>query len=189
MQKNKTTRKSLKKKSIENIEDYNSDGASVYCSTYRKYNSYMLEGAWVTLSMFNSYDEFMDFCRQLHADEDDPELMFPDYRDFPGELYSESCIDEDTFNKIVAYDNMSNEMQEAFEAYIEVTGNNNISDFEESFEGKYNTEYDFAVHYLNELYDLEKMMGNLAPYFDYESFADDLFLGDFVFWRGYVFGM
>lgn len=32
---------------------------------------------------FNSYDDFIDFCKAIHADEEDPELMAQDYEGFP----------------------------------------------------------------------------------------------------------
>ena len=34
--------------------------------------------------------------------------------------------------------------------------------------------YDVAYNLVNECYDLEKMLGNLASYFDYNAFARDL---------------
>lgn len=52
---------------------------SVYCGTYAKYNDGNLCGLWLDLSTFDGYDEFINFCKALHADEDDPELMFQDY--------------------------------------------------------------------------------------------------------------
>ena len=60
---------------------------SVYCGTYRKYNEGSIFGAWLDISKFSDYDEFIDVCRQLHADEEDPELMFQDYEGFPSLLY------------------------------------------------------------------------------------------------------
>ena len=46
---------------------------SVYCGTYGKYNNGSLFGLWLDITKFNDYDEFIDVCRQLHADEEDPE--------------------------------------------------------------------------------------------------------------------
>lgn len=40
-------------------------------------------------------------------------------------------------------------------------------------------EEDFARHIVNECYDLERSMGNLADYFDYERFGRKLFLYDY----------
>lgn len=48
---------------------------SVYVGTYGKYNDGSLCGLWIDLSSFNSYDDFIEFCKAIHADEEDPELM------------------------------------------------------------------------------------------------------------------
>ena len=48
---------------------------SVYVGTYAKYNEGSLCGLWVDLSSFDDYDEFINFCKAIHADEEDPELM------------------------------------------------------------------------------------------------------------------
>ncbi|MBD5258858.1 MAG: antirestriction protein ArdA [Barnesiella sp.] len=40
-------------------------------------------------------------------------------------------------------------------------------------------EEDFARHIIEECYNLEKMMGNHANYFDYEAFARELFNWDY----------
>jgi len=53
--------------------------------------------------------------------------------------------------------------------------------------GQYDSEEDFAEQYVNECLDLQKMMGYLANYFDYEKFARDLFMSDYTFMDGYVF--
>ena len=62
------------------IVDYLWDQPAIYCGTYKKYNEGSLFGAWLDLRTFDSYEEFIDVCKQLHADEEDPELMFQDYR-------------------------------------------------------------------------------------------------------------
>ena len=48
---------------------------SVYVGTYGKYNDGSLCGLWIDLSSFDDYDDFINFCKAIHADEEDPELM------------------------------------------------------------------------------------------------------------------
>ena len=50
----------------------------VYVGTYGKYNAGSIDGAWIDLDKFNSYDEFLAACRKLHHDEHDPEFMIQD---------------------------------------------------------------------------------------------------------------
>ena len=167
--------------------EYLWDQPAIYCGTYKKYNEGSLFGAWLDLRTFDSYDEFIDVCTQLHADEEDPEFMFQDYQCFPEYWYSESCMDEDTFDKIIAFVQMDDDRQKAFKAYVSATGNDSISAFEEDYEGEYDSEEDFASYIVSELYDLERMMGSLSYYFDYKAFARDLFMSDYIFEDGYVF--
>ena len=88
---------------------------SVYVGTYGKYNDGSLCGLWIDLSSFDDYDEFINFCKAIHADEDDPELMAQDYEGFllrkrqaddPRQWYSESGMDEDDFEHILEYSDM-----------------------------------------------------------------------------------
>lgn len=81
---------------------------------------------------------------------------------------------------------MDDDKQKAFKAYVSATGDDSISDFEDCYEGEYDSEEDFATHIVNECYDLERMMGNLSYYFDYKAFARDLFISDYIFEDGYV---
>ena len=176
---------------LESISGYTVDNLwdqpAIYCGTYKKYNEGSLFGAWLDLRTFDSYDEFIDVCTQLHADEEDPEFMFQDYQCFPEYWYSESCMGEEVFNKIIAFIHLEDDRQKAFKAYVSATGNDSISDFEEDYEGEYDSEEDFASYIVSESYDLERMMGNLAMYFDYKAFARDLFISDYIFEDGYVF--
>ena len=177
---------------IEQIHDaYGSNvsgNPSIYCGTYGKYNDGDISGMWLDLTKFCDYEEFMDVCRQLHIDEEDPELMFQDYDSFPAEFYSESCIDEDTFDKIQQYGNLSSSMKEAMDDYLELGMDFDLDNFYEAYQGKWDSKEEFAQNLIDELYDIENMMGSLARYFDYATFADDLFDTDYSMGEnGHVF--
>lgn len=152
---------------------------SVYCGTYGKYNDGSLFGAWLDLTKFQEYEEFIAICRQLHKDEEDPELMFQDYECFPEQFYSESCMDEDTFDNIIEYSMLSEDEQEALEDYLELGNEYDIEKFRERYVGKWDSQQEFAEHIIDECYDLEQMMGSLSQYFDYDSYASDLFMTDY----------
>lgn len=152
---------------------------SVYCGTYGKYNDGSLFGAWLDLTKFSEYEEFIAVCRQLHKDEEDPELMFQDYECFPEQFYSENCMDEDTFDKIIEYAELSEDEQEALEDYLELGNEYDIEKFRERYVGKWDSQQEFAEHIIDECYDLEQMMGSLSQYFDYDSYASDLFMTDY----------
>ena len=65
--------------------------ARVYVGTYNKYNNGSLFGKWLDLSDYSDKDEFLEVCRELHKDDQDPEFMFQDYENIPEAFISESC--------------------------------------------------------------------------------------------------
>ena len=185
---NRRGKLTLQKMSVKDYW-YNSEDnhPAVYVGTYAKYNDGSLFGVWVDLVKCGDYNTFMDVCHNLHADEVDPELMYQDYECFPSAWYSESGIDEDTFDKIIEYADMDDDDRDAYEAFTDSFGNESFESFKERYMGKWDSEKDFAEHIVDECYNLDNMMGHLASYFDYDAYARDLFIDDFYFSNGYVF--
>lgn len=77
-------------------------------------------------------------------------------------------------------------------AFIEWHGSWDASEFEDCYIGDYsyhdNPVLEYAYQYIDDCYDLEKMLGNLSAYFDYEKFARDLQLGgDIAEHNGHLF--
>ena len=142
---------------------------SVYVGTYGKYNDGSLCGLWIDLTTFYAYDDFIDFCKAIHADEEHPELMAQDYEGF---------MSEDDFDNILEYSDMCDKHgQEAVDDYLEF--HDELDNFEEAYCGEWDSEEDFARHIIDECYNLESEMGDLARYFDYEAFGRDLFMYDY----------
>ena len=181
------TPESLREAITEHESDYRDGNPSLYCGTYAKYNDGDLSGLWIDLSTFDSYKDFIDFCKAYHVDEEDPELMFQDYENFPREWYCESCMGEETWDKIAEYIRLTESHdKEAVDAFVE-WGGESIDHFEDCFCGEWKDEEDFAQHIIEDCYDLDSLMGNLAGYFDYVAFARDLFMCDYYMDNGYVF--
>ena len=170
------------KDAVKNHKQTNgSDSPALYCGTYGKYNSGNLSGMWVDLSTFDDYEEFINFCKAIHADEEDPELMYQDYENMPGSLYHES-MGEEGFNKIEEYCELCDDYGvSAVEDFLEWYSPEDLDMMYDSYAGVYDSEEDFAREIVNGCYDLEKMMGDLSYYFDYEALARDLFVNDYHF--------
>lgn len=81
--------------------------ARVYVGTYNKYNSGSLFGKWLDLSDYSDKDEFMEACRELHKDDQDPEFMFQDYENIPEALISESWLSDKFFELRDAIEKLS----------------------------------------------------------------------------------
>ena len=152
---------------------------SIYCGTYGKYSGEKgICGLWIDLTTFYDYDDFIEFCQAIHADEEDPELMAQDYEGFPRQWYNEGFMSEDDFDHILEYSDMCDKHgQEAVDDYMEFY--DELDNFEEAYCGEWDSEEDFARHIVEECYDLERSMGDLARYFDYEAFGRELFMYDY----------
>ena len=175
------TPESLKEAVIRHEWKHQSDSPALYCGTYGKYNSGNFSGIWVDVSTFDSYDDFENFCLAIHADEENPEIMFQDGENIPDSLCCES-MGEEEFNKIEEYCELCDDYSvEAVDDFLEWYSPEDLDNMNDAYAGVYDSKEDFAREIVNGCYDLEKMMGNLAYYFDYEALARDLFMGDYYF--------
>lgn len=118
---------------------------ALYVGTYAKYNSGSIRGEWVNLEDFaGDRDGFFDRCREIHADEDDPEFMFQDYQCFPRAFYCESDAPGALFDWL----DLDDDDRELLEQYAEATGYNitdiNIDDARDRFVGRYDSGADAA---------------------------------------------
>ena len=160
---------------------HQSDSPALYCGTYGKYNSGNLSGMWVDLSTFDDYEDFVNFCLAIHADESEPELMYQDFENMPDSLYHES-MGEKEFNKIEEYCELCDDYSvEAVDDFLEWDSTEDLDNMHDAYVGVYDSREDFAREIVSDCYDIENIMGNLACYFDYEAFARDLFMGDYYF--------
>ena len=157
------------------------ESPALYCGTYGKYNSGSLRGMWVNLSTFNSYEDFVNFCKAIHADEDGPELMYQDFANMPECLYHES-MGEEGFNNLLKYCELCDDYSvSAVDDFLKLYKPKYLDMMQDSYMGVFDSKEDFAREMVNDCYDIEKMMGSLACYFDYEKFARDLFMCDYYF--------
>lgn len=170
------------KEELKNHEQTNgSDSPALYCGTYGKYNSGNLRGIWVDISTFDDYEDFENFCLAIHADEEDPELMYQDFENMPDSLYHES-MGEEEFKKIAEYCELCDDYSvEAVDDFLEWDSTEDLDNMHDAYVGVYDSREDFAREIVSDCYDIENIMGNLACYFDYEAFARDLFMGDYYF--------
>ena len=85
--------------------------AKVYVGTYGKYNNGSIDGAWLDLADYETYDDFLAACRKVHKDEHDPEFMIQDSDGFPDGLDCMEWLGQTAFNDVKLA--MKEEEQEA----------------------------------------------------------------------------
>ena len=147
--------------------------ARIYVGTYAKYNNGTLQGEWVSLSDFYDLDGFLEYCAEIHEDEEEPEYIFQDWENIPDSLIDESNLEE------------------AFWTWVE--GNNikltqDAYDLVKSFQSAYIGSYASKEEFAEELVRMENDLSDFAlSYFDFSKYADDLFDTDYWYKNGYVF--
>jgi antirestriction protein len=71
---------------------------------------------------------------------------------------------------------LTGENGEAFAVYYAHVGGCDQDNFEEAYCGEHNSEREYAEELADDVFDIPK---DIAPYFDYEAFARDLFITDY----------
>lgn len=175
---------------LADIEDYilspEYESPALYVGTYHKYNCGSIFGAWIDLTACVDYEEFMDVCHRLHADEDDPELMFQDFQYFPERWYSESGLTEEVFDKITFWYGLTEKEQEAYEDFMWLFQDEDYQHFKEKWVCDTKSEAAFAQEQAQELYP-EFANSYLASFVDWERYAEELFSTDYEYSNGHVY--
>jgi antirestriction protein len=154
-------------------------GPSLYVGTFEKYNNGSIEGAWLYLENYADADAFYVACARLHSDECDPEFMFQDYENFPQFLYSE-CGNIEEIYEWLDYDD---DEKNAIEAWLNGISDIPIADWGQIIDkhnGIWESEQAFAWDLVENCGGFNDIPEHLQYYFDCESYARDLFFGDFV---------
>lgn len=157
------------------------DAPRIYVGTYAKYNNGSIEGAWLDLEDYASAEDFYTAARELHSDEEDPELMFQDWENIPDWAVSESHIDPKFWEYMEATESWGAGQEEAFKLFADsfypsggapddIQGM--IQDFEDRYRGEYRSMEEFAQELISDL-GIENIQ-NAEFYFDAESFGRDL---------------
>jgi len=155
----------------------------VYVGTYNKYAAGSLKGKWLDLEDYNDKDEFMKACKELHKDEDDPEFMFNDHEGVPSQFIGESWIDE----KFWDYLNSSID-DDVKKAYMELFDEWNEDQCNERYEGKFQSDEDYAEDRCEQCGTLENVPEDLRFYFDFKAYARDMsYNGEFKEENGHYF--
>ena len=152
----------------------------IYVSTYAKYNNGSLGGEWVDVEDFTNKEDFLAHCAELHADEDDPELMFQDTDGIPSGYVSECYVEAELWDWL----ELDEDDREAVQVYREeIDSSASIDSILDAYAGKADSEQDYAEQLVEELGYVQEMPEHLRGYFDYEAFARDLFISDYTFAR------
>lgn len=148
--------------------------SKIYVGTYHKYNNGSIKGDWLDLEDYADIDEFDEACRELHSDEDDPELMFQDWEDIPASFITESSLDERVWDWI----ELDEADRQTVSLYLdEIDHKGKIEIALERYEGEYDSEKDWAWSTWEETGMNAQLPKFAKDHIDYESYARDCRLG------------
>ena len=157
----------------------------VYVGTYAKYNDGDLTGKWLDLEDYDDKYDFLKACAELHADEEDPELMFQDWEGIPDDMIDESHISPECWTLLDAYEKYD---EDAVKAYCYHFGEWDEGGFNDRYRGEFDSWEDMAEELLEETGELNAIPETLRYYFDYEKYAIDIRIGgDLVEHDGHFF--
>ena len=150
----------------------NTNRAAVYAGTYGLYNSGSLFGKWFYFDEYESREEMLESIESYFKGiDDDPEIMYQDFDNFPRALYSECSISDELFD-FCKYTETCDDVDAAI-AYVECFNDWNESDFEDSYIGWFSDNEDLARYFIEDLGSLD-IPSEVEPYFDYEAYGRDL---------------
>ena len=153
---------------------HSDNAVAVYVGTYGKYNDGSIDGKWMYPADYDTLDDFIDACMELHSDEEDPELMFQDAENLPDSLYSESDFSEEAFDFAKWIDD-NDDKADAAVAYINLFGDWDEDDFEDRYRGDFDSDEDFCWDFIDACGGVKEALGeDLSNYFDYEHFGREL---------------
>lgn len=152
---------------------------SIYVGTYAKYASGSIQGAWISLEGHDA-DSFREACLYLHADEQDPELMFQDFEGFPKDFYSECSLPETLWEWIACSEND----RELWEAYADAVGypieETTLEQAQNAYCGEFESVEDFAEQTCEDCENLSSLPDFLRACIDWEAVWNSALRFDFA---------
>lgn len=155
--------------------------------SYNECNERALGSEWLDFDDYDDWDEIVEELKRegFELDGIDEELFVQDIAGVPTDSKDwDNTHPKEIFELIKKSGVLDDEYKhELMEAYCEVRSfdewANRVEDYEDDWDRdivyyRNMTMLDVAYEIIDECYDLDKMLGNLASYFDYNAFARDL---------------
>ena len=159
---------------------------AIYVASLSDYNNGFHHGQWINIDSTTTKDDVnaVIFDKILATSpstkkygELAEEWAVHDYENFPSQLIGSygGC----DINTLIAYATAVEEHGAAIEAYMSYYGDSvkeSVEQFEDRYAGVYEDEEDYAYELVESTGMLHGVAESIKTYFDYESFARDLFL-------------
>ncbi|MFO9584319.1 antirestriction protein ArdA [Legionella pneumophila serogroup 1] len=152
------------------------DTPSIYVACLASYNNAILHGVWIDATQ--SEDDIMEEIWEMLDNSTEPDAEEYAIHDYEG-FGSIQIHEYEAISNIVEYASF---IKEHGELGLAILCNYSMDDaktmLEDNYQGCYDSEVDFAEQLFDECY-AHQLPDSLICYFDYESFARDLFISDY----------
>ena len=145
---------------------------AIYVADLADYNAGILRGLWIAIYGDSTVDEIEDQIQAMLSLKGHEEWEIHDYENLP-----ENAQDLDIEGIIKIAGLIETHGYELTVAFLEHFDVDDIDRFDDYFIGVYQDLEGYAYEEVNACVDLEKALGSLAYYFNYEAYARDLVMG------------
>ena len=145
---------------------------AVWVGCLSSYNQGHLHGQWVDLDLIDSVEELQKAIDQILQDspvEDAEEWAFMDH-----DLGGIHIGEYEDLETVVNIAKGLREHESAFVAFYNCFCSTDLQEFEERYQGEYDSVEDYAQQFLEDTGAIASIPENLRYYFDYEKYANDL---------------
>lgn len=159
------------------MNDTTTDTPRIYVACLASYNAGILHGEWIDAT---DADEIREAIQAMLSESREPsaeEWAIHDYEGFHGLRISEF----EDIDRVGELGTLIQEHGAAFAAYADNVGTDHATEesFQDAYCGEWDSEQAYAENLFDELY-AHDVPDHIAPYIDYEAFARDLFINDYL---------
>lgn len=175
---------------MNTVQNNTDTRVGIYVGTYEKYNGGSIAGDWLYFDDYSDFEDLKNAIIELHQDEKDPEYMIQDTDNDYLKMIDESMNFDELEKAFDTYTEIENDSldTDAIKAYVSIFGKFDKSDFEDRYQGEFDSVEAYAEDYAEQTGMLEGIPDNIQRYFDFEAFGRDMELGgDITECNGYIF--
>lgn len=144
---------------------------AIYVVDLADYNAGNLRGRWIEIDKHTDVADIWNEIREMLAEKGHEEWAVHHYDHLPSDEFGEWP----TFEKVIEVAHAVIEHgYDLVNGYLSFAGLDQLSELDDRLIGIYESVKDYAYEFMDDRYDFENIIGCLAFYFDYRSFARDL---------------
>jgi antirestriction protein len=172
---------------MQAIQQAHTANYRIYVASLADYNEGTLYGKWIDLDGKSAEEITEEVQAMLKASPSDSIAEEWAIHDYDGIKCEEYDSFEDIAEQVAILEQLSVDELDAYPLFVANYGVTDLEKFEDAYQGKWDSELEYCYDYVDAIGLLSEMPEHLHGYFDYDSYARDLFMTDYTFINGHVF--